>query len=304
MKNILVTGGTGLIGKALKEIMPDAIYVGSSNYDLRIENDVERLMYTENPDIIIHLAALVSGIADNIKRPADHFTDNILMNTHIINEARRNGTIRFIGILSTCAYADSNKSYPIDEIDIYDGVPTPTNFSYGMAKRMMAVQIEATNKQYGTSYQYMIPCNIYGENDNFSNDRSHFVAALISKIYKAKVEGKDSITLMGNGTSLRQFIYVNDVAKIIKYFIDNDITENVNICNDEVYSIDAIAKIALQACNAEYLKIVYDTTKPNGQFRKDASNEKLKSLIPQIQFTPLFEGIKKTYTHYAKKCSI
>lgn len=301
MKNhILVTGGSGLVGSALKEIMPEATYLTSKDYDLTIQSEVERMYFERNPDIVIHLAALVSGISDNIKRPADHFTQNVLMNTLVIDGARKQGVLRFIAMLSTCAYADVSKTYPIKETQIYEGTPTETNFAYGFSKRMAAVQIEATNKQYGTNYQYMIPCNIYGKNDNYSIDRSHFIGALIRKIHEAKLSNRGFIELMGTGCSIRQFIYANDVANIIKHFVDNDIIENVNLANDEAYTIDTIARIALSSCDANNLLIEYNEKMPNGQYRKDCDNSKLKQLMPDIQFTKLEDGLKEVYEHYKK----
>ncbi len=300
-KKIVVTGGTGLLGMALKQIMPEAFYVSSKQYNLTIEDKSHNLFYDLAPTHIIHLAATVSGIQDNIIRPFSHFTDNVLMNTHLIEYSEKRGVRRFIGMLSTCAYQDNSPVYPLTEEMIFDGKPAATNFSYGFAKRGMAVQIEACNKQYGTEYQYMIPCNLYGDHDKYDDGRSHYVAALIKKIHTAKANGHKSITLFGTGKPLRQFIYAGDVAKIIKHFIENDITENINIASDETYTIHEIAQIALMACDAEYLKIEYDSLKPDGQFRKDCSNKKLKDLMPGFEFTSLFEGIKKTYEFYKLK---
>lgn len=298
MRRILVTGGTGLIGSALKDIMPENIYLGSREYDLTKQYAVCNMLELYKPDIVIHLAALVSGIQENILKPCDHFVDNVLMNTFILDTARRYGIRRCISVLSTCAYADVSESYPIKESQIYEGLPTVTNFSYGFAKRMVAVQTEACNKQYGTNYSYILPCNVYGLNDKYNEKRSHFLGALIRKIYEAKINNSETITLFGTGKPLRQFIFAGDVAKIIKHLIYNDITENINIANDEICSIDELAQIALKACDMEHLKIVYDSSKPDGQYRKDASNEKLKSIMPDIKFTSLFDGIKKTFEHY------
>ncbi len=299
-KKIIVLGGTGLVGKALQRIMPNAKYFGSSHYDLTRQMSVERMFLETNPDIVINLSAVVSGIEDNILRPCDHFTENVLMNTFVIDACRKHNVSRCISILSTCAYPDVAKSYPLLESQIFEDVPTKTNFSYGYAKRMAAVQTLATNEQYGTKYSYLIPSNIFGIDDKYQDARSHYIGALIKKIYNAKKTNQDSITLFGTGKPIRQFIFCEDVAKIIKHFIDNDVTENVNIANDDIFTIDEIARIALKACDMEHLQINYDSTKPDGQFRKDCSNQKLKDIMPDLIFTSLYDGIKKTFIHYEK----
>jgi GDP-L-fucose synthase len=179
------------------------------------------------------------------------------------------------------------------------GPPTPTNFSYGYAKRSLAVQIDAYNKQYGTKYQYLTPCNLYGEYDKYG-DNSHFVAALIKKIHNAKMSGDDKITLFGTGTPLRQFMYSNDLAVIIKKCLDDNIYDNFNVATEENVSIDEIARIALKACDAEHIGIEYDSTKPDGQYRKDVSIDRLKTLIPDFSAISLYDGIKETYSKINK----
>ena len=181
---ILVTGGSGMVGRFLKEIIPNAIFISSKDYDLRDMNNVNTMMVKYKPNVVIHLAAKVGGIIDNINKPAEYFVDNILMNTNILASSYKHGVSRFIGILSTCIYPDKVSDYPMSENILHDGPPTPTNFSYGYAKRCLAVQIDSYNKQYNTKYQYLTPCNLYGEYDKWG-ENSHFVAALIKKIIKA-----------------------------------------------------------------------------------------------------------------------
>jgi GDP-L-fucose synthase len=299
-KKIVVTGGSGMVGRSLKKIMPDAIYLSSKDYDLTSEHEIEKMYKELQPDCVVHLAAKVGGIMDNINKPGEYFTDNVLMNTLLVEYARKYNVDRFIGILSTCIFPDKVEEYPMKEEDMHLGPPTPTNFSYGYAKRSLAVQIDSYNKQYGTKYQYLTPCNLYGEYDKFG-ENSHFVAALIKKIHKAKVNGDDKIVLFGTGTPLRQFMYSGDLAEVIKYCIDNDIYDSMNVAIDENVSIDQIARMALKACNAEHIKIEYDSTKPDGQFRKDVSSDKLKGILPNFNPTPLEEGINKTYSILKKE---
>jgi GDP-L-fucose synthase len=294
-KKILVTGGSGLVGKSLKKIIPDAVYISSSDFDLTNETSVIKLFETYHPTVIVHLAAKVGGIIDNINYPYDYFTENILMNTLLLKYSLKYNVDRFIGILSTCIYPDKSDVYPLNENQLHTGPPTETNFSYGYSKRCLAVQIDAINKQHSTKYNYLIPCNLYGDNDKDDENKSHFVTSLIKKIYDANLNDLNKITLFGDGTPIRQFMHADDLSKIIKLCIDNDITENFNVANDEVYSINEMAHIALDATNSKHLKIMYDTSKPNGQYRKDVSNSKFKKIFPKFEFIKLSEGIKKIY---------
>lgn len=294
-KKIVVTGGSGMVGRSLKKIMPNATYLSSSDYDLTSEKGVALMYYEHKPDVVIHLAAKVGGIIDNINKPGEYFTDNVLMNTLLVEYARFHGVERFIGILSTCIYPDVVENYPMSENSLHQGPPTATNFSYGYAKRSLAVQIDAYNKQYETNYQYLTPCNLYGEFDKYG-ENSHFVAALIKKIHSAKINNEDKITLFGTGTPLRQFMHSDDLAKVIKFCLDENIYDSFNVATEQNISIDDIARTALRACDASHLKIEYDSSKPDGQFRKDVSIEKMKKIIPEFKATRLYHGIASTYS--------
>ena len=302
-KKILVTGGSGLVGSYLKKYLPNAIYISSKDYDLTTEIGVKEMFLNHKPTVVIHLAAKVGGIIDNINKPAEYFTENVLMNTLLLEYSKRMGVKRFIGVLSTCIYPDVMDSYPMNESDLHTGPPTETNFSYGYAKRSLAVQIDAYNKQYGTKYQYLTPCNLYGIGDKDHESNSHFITALVKKIFDAKQNNEDSISLYGDGTPLRQFMFADDFAKIIYHVITNEIYESFNVAGQENLSIKEMANIAIKSCDAQHLKINWDLSKPNGQHRKDVSIEKLKSLLPNFSPLKLSEGIKLVYKSYYDKIS-
>ena len=302
-KKILVTGGSGLVGKYLKKILPEAIYISSSDYDLTTEDGVKRMFLKHKPEVVVHLAARVGGIIDNINHPAEYFTQNVLMNTLLIEYSRIFNVKKFIGILSTCIYPDVARKYPMDETMLHEGPPTITNFSYGYSKRSMGAQIDAYNLQYKLNYQYLIPCNLYGIEDKDDENKSHFIASLIKKINYAKNNNSDNITLFGDGTPLRQFMYAGDFAEIIKQTIERGVTESFNVATEENLSIKQMAEIALNVTDSENVKIEWDTTKPNGQFRKDVSIDKFKNLFPNFEFTPLSKGIKLVYNSYYDKVS-
>jgi GDP-L-fucose synthase len=293
---ILITGGSSMVGKHLKDLLPNAIYLNSTHANLTEQEDVRRIIRNMKPRTVIHLAARVGGIMDNIAHPGEYFYENVMMNTMLMEECRLNGVERFIGILSTCIYPDalSEAFYPLKEETLFMGPPTPTNFSYGYAKRCLAVQTEAYNKEYGLNYCYLIPCNLYSEYDKFIPGKSHFIADLVRKIVDAK-RGDKKLTLFGTGRPLRQNMYAGDLAAVIKFCIDNDITESFNAAVSDNLSIKQIAEIALKACDAEDVEIIWDSTKPDGQYRKDVSNAKMLHLLPNFEFTSLEEGVKRTY---------
>jgi len=274
MSKIVVTGGSGLVGQSLKKIMPNAIYLSSKDFDLTTEVGVRNMYLKHKPDIVVHLAAKVGGIIDNINKPAEYYTENVIMNTLLVDYAQKLNVKRFIGILSTCIFPDVMETYPMKEEDLHLGPPTLTNFSYGYAKRSLAVQIDAYNKQYGTKYQY-----------------------------DAKQNNDKSITLYGDGSPLRQFMFADDFAKIIYYVISNEIYDSFNVAGNENLTIKQMANIALNSCDADFLKIKWDLSKPNGQHRKDVSIEKLKSLLPNFNPLSLSEGIKLVYNNYYDKIS-
>ena len=289
---IVVTGGSGLVGKHLQEILPDAFYLSSKDCDLTDIKKVRWMISSYTPDVVIHLAAKVGGIQDNLKYPADYFDDNILINTNIVKVCKEYNVKRFIGILSTCIYPSVVDNYPMIEEDLFIGPPPPSNFSYGYAKRCLAVQIDAYNKQFNTEYNYLIPCNLYGDYDNLHNEnKMHFITALLNKIRKSK---DNLLHLLGTGKPLRQFMYADDLAKIIKKVVEDNITESFNVAPDFNYSIDEMAKIALEVTEKNY-EIVYDRPDLDGQFRKDVSNKKLLKIFPDFKFTSLKEGLKQVY---------
>ena len=297
LNNILVTGGSGLVGKHLQDILPDAIYISSKDYDLTDLQQVRDMMNKYKPNSVIHLAARVGGIVDNINYPVDYLEENVLMNTNVLKASHEFNVEKVIAILSTCIYPDVVDTYPMREEDLFNGPPTETNFSYGFAKRCMAAHIDSYRKQYDKKWSYLIPCNLYGEYDKFEHHNSHFVSALIRKIHEADTE----IELWGTGKPLRQFMYGGDLARVIKYMIDEDVVGSFNVAPEWVHSINDLAEIGKKACLKEKLVVNYDSTKPDGQFRKDVDSSKLLSVLKDFEFTSLEKGIKKVYDKFSQR---
>ena len=301
MKNkILVTGGTGLIGKYLQKEMPNATYVGSSDYNLTKNDQVIKMFQDIKPNIVIHLAALVGGVHHNIEEPVKYFEENVLMNTFVLKESYKFNVKRFTGILSSCIYPDKITNYPIKESQLIEGAPHQDLFSYSYAKRCLAIQVDMYNKKYKTNYNYLIPCNLYGEYDKFDQIRGHFVGALIHKIIIAKKSKLNSIELFGDGRPLRQFMHARDVAKVISNMIEEDRYLNMNVATNENYSVDKIAKIALKVCDAEHLEIKYNSDRPNGQMRKDIDTSRFMKNFPDFKLIQLSEGIREIYEKLKK----
>ena len=300
---VLVTGGSGMVGKHLQEIAPRYVYLSRQQCDLTKYDEVEQAFSFYRPSHIIHLAAKVGGILQNIAQPADFYDDNIRINTNVLLAARTLGVEKFLSILTTCIYPDKVDQYPLLEADIHKGPPAAANFSYAYTKRCMAVQMDAYNRQYDLNYNYLILCNLYGEHDNFSDsNKSHFVTALIKKIIDSEKAGETSISLFGSGRPLRQFMYAGDLARVIKKTIDDGICDSFNVApQDQNYSINQMALMALEVLNKGDWDIIYDASKPDGQFRKDVSNEKMKSCIGDFKFTSFSSGVEKVYNEIKKR---
>ncbi len=286
-KKILVTGGSGLIGLCLQNELPEATYVSSKDYDLTNQNEVEKMFQEHKPQTVIHLASVVGGIIDNINHPVSHLDDNLLMNTLVLKYAHKYCVNRFLSLLSYTMYPKDYKGIPFKEESIHDGSPHESIFSYAMVKRIMATQINNYNKEFGTKYNYIIPCNLYGEKDK--DDK--IIPVIINKILNAKKNNISHIQLFGDGTPIRQFMHSKDISKIIKTIIEKDITESFNVAPEQSMTIDEIAKLILKLTDSENIKIEYDITKPNGQIKRDIDNTLFKKLIVNYNFIPLEEGL-------------
>lgn len=291
---VLVTGSNGMLGQALQKHLNnrdyDLYFINSGCYDLTREADVMSMYQSVRPDRVIHLAAKVGGIFDNLRHPLDFLEKNILMSTLVTKWAHKYNVRRFTGMLSTCVYPNDIDRYPLSEEDVFAGTPEPTNFGYAYAKRVQGLQIEYYNK-LNRNWNYLIPCNLYGV-DHKPLDSLHFIPALIKKIQNAVANNESSITLFGDGTPMRQFMYVEDLAKIINIMIEKDITKSCNVAVPWNLSIKEMADITMASMGVN-LDITWDTDKPNGQRRRDANTAVFEQYYPNFKFTTLAEGVKQ-----------
>jgi len=292
---ILVTGGSGFLGSRLKQHHPEWIYVSSADYSLTNFKETTQMFDEVRPDVVLHLAARVGGIKDNSENQVDFFEQNVLMNLNVIKAAHHFGVKRLLASLSTCAFPDITEEYPFTEKDLFQGPPAETNFAYGFTKRMLHALITSYRKQYGVNYSTFSPSNIYGPNDHFNTERSHFIAALISKV--SGLQNGDTLHLWGTGRPMRQQLYVDDLCEILPVLLDKHYSAApLIVAPDENLTINEMAQTLLSQVDKD-INIVYNN-KLDGQFRKDGSNHKLKELIGDFKFTKFKDGIMKTYNWY------
>jgi len=296
-KNVVVLGGTGFVGKALQRHVPDWIYLGTKDCDLKNVDDIINTLNKLKPDAVLHLAARVGGIKENRDNQAVFFDDNVLMNTNVIRAAHACNIDRVLASLSTCAFPNKVNDYPFDESMFFAGPPAKTNFSYGFSKRMLHVQCLSYRNQFERNYSTFCPSNIYGPGDNFDLESSHFVAALVRKIHE---NAGDKMIMWGTGAPRRQQLYVDDLAKIIPVLLEKHNTDTPLIVSpNENLSIFEMCQIAVDQINPD-IEFEFNF-ELDGQYRKDGSNNALLELIGDFDFTSFKDGVKATYEWY-KTC--
>ncbi|KAG1710047.1 hypothetical protein DVH05_017055 [Phytophthora capsici] len=298
---VLVTGGTGLVGCALQDVVAAQgttkdtwHFVGSKDADLRDPRKTRELFERVRPTHVLHLAALVGGLFHNLSRKVDFFRENMAINDSVLQNCQQFGVQKLVSCLSTCVFP-ADTSYPLDETMLHNGRAHRSNEGYAMAKRLIDTLNRCYADQFGCHFTSVIPTNIYGPHDNFNIDDGHVVPGLIHKCYVAK---RDSAPLViwGSGKPLRQFISSHDVAKLMLWTLDHyDSVEPLILSVDEEDEM-SIGDIAVEIASAMNFKgeIVFDTSKADGQFKKTASNGKLRRLLPEFEFTPLSEGLRDT----------
>jgi GDP-L-fucose synthase len=287
-KQIIVTGGTGMVGNSFKRILPDAEYI--------TKEQLHDFSYIVKDKSVIHLAAKVGGVKANIDFVSDFYTYNSEINQKVLDYARIGKAKKVVSLLSTCVYPDAPYvTYPLTEEQLHMGPPHSSNFGYAYAKRMADVMSRAYRQQYGCNFITAIPNNLYGENDNFDLENSHVIPALIRKIWEAKINKKPEVEVWGDGSPLREFTYSEDIAKILLFLLENyNRPEPINIGNTEEYSIKEVIEIVCEILEYDG-KIFWNLSKPDGQHRKPSSNKKLIELgWNEKDYTPLKEGLKKT----------
>lgn len=304
-KRVCVTGGAGFLGsfvcaklaeRSVKEIFIPKI----EDYDLVQKSSITQMLDDSQPDIIIHLAAQVGGIGANLLHPADFFYDNLMMGVQLLHEAYLRKIEKFVALGTICAYPKFTP-LPFAEENIWNGYPEETNAPYGLAKKMLLVQSQAYRQQYGFNSIFLLPVNLYGPRDNFRPESSHVIPALIKKCVEAKAANAPSIEVWGDGSPTREFLYVEDAAEGILLATEKyNKSEPVNLGSGMEISIkDLVTLIArLTGFKGE---LVWDTSKPNGQPRRQLSVERAKREFGFQAKVTFEEGLSRTIEWYQAK---
>ena len=302
METILVTGGTGLVGSAIKKVSEinkeyKFIFLSSKDCNLEDYNKTFNMFKEHKPKYVIHLAAKVGGLFKNMNHKVEMFESNMMINMNVLKCCYKFNVKKCISCLSTCIFPDKT-SYPINESMLHNGAPHSSNDAYAYAKRMIEVLSESYNQQYKTNFSCIIPTNIYGPHDNYHLEDAHVVPALIHKAYIAK-QNNDSLKVRGSGTPLRQFIYSEDLAKLILWYLletESKDTIILSVGEEDEVSIGNVASIISKENNID---IEFQKEYSDGQFKKTADNRKLIKMYKEttgedFKFTPIDIGLKKS----------
>lgn len=309
-KTLLITGGSGLVGMAMKnmlEINKDdtlqykLVFLTSSDCDLTNMEKTKELFEKNKPTHVIHLAACVGGLYKNMNHKVDMLEKNLLMNFNIVKLCHDYKVEKLVACLSTCIFPDKT-SYPINEEMLHNGAPHFSNDAYAYAKRMLEVQCNAYRENYGDNFICVIPTNIYGPHDNFNVEDGHVIPSLIHKCYLAK-KNNQTFVVRGSGKPLRQFIYSYDLAKLILWTLEN-VNENNLILSVSEKDEVTIGEVALQIAKSfDYEKhMQFDASFSDGQYKKTADNSKLLKLLGDnaFKFTSIENGIKTSVEWFIK----
>ena len=295
---VLVTGGSGMVGYGIQQIQNNFNhkFIFMSSKDCDLSNYEITLNYFEkiNPDYVIHLAAYVGGLFKNMNYKVDMLEKNLIMNYNVLKVCHNLKIKKVVSCLSTCIFPDDT-TYPINENMLHNGPPHNSNDAYAYSKRLLEIHSKAYQEQYGDNFICVIPTNIYGENDNYSIEGGHVIPGLIHKCYLAK-QNNEKFMVWGSGKPLRQFIYSQDLGRLIIWVLEKYEEKDsiiLSVGEKEEVTIEYVARQIAKAYDYEHM-IDFDITKSDGQFKKTADNSKLMNLYGEYKFMNIEEGIKRS----------
>jgi GDP-L-fucose synthase len=296
-----VTGGAGFLGRfvieKLKAYDVEIFVPRSHEYNLIEKSDIIRMLDDAQPDLVIHLAAVVGGIGHNQKNPGKFFYDNLMMGTQLIEQSRLHGVKKFVATGTVCAYPKFTP-VPFKEDDLWNGYPEETNAPYGLAKKMMLVQSQAYRDQYGFNSIFILPANLYGPGDNFDLETSHVIPALIRKCVEARRGGAGFIEVWGSGSVSREFLYGEDCADgIVKATAVYNEREPVNLGNGREVVIKDLVEIIARLTGFEG-EIRWQSDKPDGQPRRQLDTRRAFEEFSFQAQTSLEQGLRQTIDWY------
>lgn len=301
-KRVLVTGGAGFLGRHVVALLERAgckrvVVPRSAQFDLTRETDIQRLLQLERPEVVIHLAALVGGIGANRQNPGTFLYRNLVMGAQLIELSRRGGVEKFVQVGTICCYPKF-VPVPFREEDLWAGYPEETNAPYGLAKKLLMVQLQAYRKQYGFNGVNVLPVNLYGPHDNFEPASSHVIPSLIRKFVQARDEGKDMVEVWGTGLPTREFLYVEDAARAVLLAAQHlETSDPVNIGTGRETRIAELADMIAAKVGFRG-EIRFDPSQPDGQPRRCLEVSKAKHLLGFEAVTSLSEGLDRTIDWY------
>jgi GDP-L-fucose synthase len=304
-KRVLVTGGSGFLGRhvvgALKDVGCREIFAPRrAEYDLTREPDARRLYADLNPQIVIHLAAVVGGIGANRDSPGRFFYENVMIGALTMEQARLHGVEKFVGIGTICEYPKM-APVPFFEGDLWNGYPEETNAPYGIAKKMLLVQGQAYRDQYGFNSLHLLPVNLYGPEDNFDPATSHVIPALIRRCFEANDAGAPELVCWGTGKATREFLFVEDAARAIVAATERyDGRDPVNVGAGFEISIRDLAMLIAELTGYSG-RLVFDATKPDGQPRRSLNTTRARDTFGFQATTDFREGLRRTIEWYRKR---
>lgn len=301
---IYIAGHRGMVGSAIvrhleSEGFEKLIYKSSADLDLRNQNAVESFFKEEKPEFVFLAAAKVGGIQANNTLRAEFLYDNLMIEANIIHSSYKTGVKKLLFLGSSCIYPKYAKQ-PMNENDLLTGILEPTNEPYAIAKIAGIKLCEAYWDQFNCAFISGMPTNLYGPNDNYNLQNSHVLPALMRKFLEAELEGKPNVEIWGDGSPLREFMHVNDLARA-SVFLMNCYQEKqfINIGTGVEISIREIAEL-LKEISGFKGSLVFDSSKPNGTPRKLMDSSRLLGMgfKPSIS---LSEGISSVYNAFKKE---
>jgi GDP-L-fucose synthase len=280
-RRVVVTGGTGFLGSFItRQLLASGAHVaalGRGDYDLVEQADVRRMYVDLRPEVVVHAAAACGGIGANLANPGHFLHANAAMGLHLIEEARRHGSPRFILISTTCAYPEA-APIPLREATLEDGPPTAVTGPYGLAKRLLHTALASFHRQYGLPGVVLIPANLYGPGDHFEPENSHVIAGLIRRFVEATEQGAASVTCWGTGTPTREFLHVSDAARAVALVgARAQDPSPINLGTGVETPIRGLAEQIAQAAGFKG-EILWDPSKPDGQPRRSLDVARARAL--------------------------
>lgn len=298
---IIVTGGAGFLGRhvcaALRQKGYHPRIVRSIDYDLTHQYHVKNMYEDLQPEVVIHLAAVVGGIGINRLKPGTFYYKNLMMGALLIEHARLANVDKFVSVGTICSYPKFTP-VPFKETDLWNGYPEETNAPYGLAKKMMVVQSQAYRQEFGFNSICLLPVNLYGPWDNFNPESSHVIPALIKKCYEAKINNIQEIECWGTGKATREFLYVEDAAEAITLATEKyESSDPINIGSGNEITIKDLVELIAELCDYRG-NIKWNDSYPDGQPRRCLDTSKAKDVLGFKARTDFKEGLKKTIEWY------